>query len=140
MSKYIGIDYGQKKIGLSVTDDNKVFAFPLETVKNIDFFDFIFDFTKENNVEKFIVGKPIRMSGENSEIESEIIKFIKKLEKKFPNIPIVRFDERFTSKIATKSILLAGAKKKFRSNKEIVDKISATIILRDFLEYITKNS
>ncbi len=140
MSKYIGIDYGQKKIGLSVTDDKKVFAFPLETVKNIDFFDFIFDFTKENNVEKFIVGKPIRMSGENSEIESEIIKFIKKLEKKFPNIPIVRFDERFTSKIATKSILLAGAKKKFRSNKEIVDKISATIILRDFLEYITKNS
>ena len=140
MSKYIGIDYGQKKIGLSVTDDNKVFAFPLETVKNIDFFDFIFDFTKENNVDKFIVGKPIRMSGENSEIESEIIKFIKKLEKKFPNIPIVRFDERFTSKIATKSILLAGAKKKFRSNKEIVDKISATIILRDFLEYITKNS
>lgn len=140
MSKYIGIDYGQKKIGLSVTDDNKVFAFPLETVKNIDFFDFIFDFTKENNVEKFVVGKPIRMSGENSEIESEIIKFIKKLEKKFPNIPIVRFDERFTSKIATKSILLAGAKKKFRSNKEIVDKISATIILRDFLEYITKNS
>lgn len=140
MSKYIGIDYGQKKIGLSVSDDNKVFAFPLETVKNIDFFDFIFDFTKENNVEKFVVGKPIRMSGENSEIESEIIKFIKKLEKKFPNIPIVRFDERFTSKIATKSILLAGAKKKFRSNKEIVDKISATIILRDFLEYITKNS
>ena len=140
MSKYIGIDYGQKKIGLSVTDDNKVFAFPLETVKNIDFFDFIFDFTKENNVDKFIVGKPIRMSGENSEIESEIIKFIKKLEKKFPNIPIVRFDERFTSKIATKSILSAGAKKKFRSNKEIVDKISATIILRDFLEYITKNS
>tara|TARA_B100001939_G_scaffold346892_1_gene366912 strand:- start:113 stop:535 length:423 start_codon:yes stop_codon:yes gene_type:complete len=140
MSKYIGIDYGQKKIGLSVTDDNKVFAFPLETVKNIDFFDFIFDFTKKNNVEKFVVGKPIRMSGENSEIESEIIKFIKKLEKKFPNIPIVRFDERFTSKIATKSILLAGAKKKFRSNKEIVDKISATIILRDFLEYITKNS
>ena len=140
MSKYIGIDYGQKKIGLSVTDDNKVFAFPLETVKNIDFFDFIFDFTKENNVDKFIVGKPIRMSGENSEIESEIKKFIKKLEKKFPNIPIVRFDERFTSKIATKSILSAGAKKKFRSNKEIVDKISATIILRDFLEYITKNS
>lgn len=140
MSKYIGIDYGQKKIGLSVTDDNKVFAFPLETVKNIDFFDFIFDFTKENNVDKFIVGKPIRMSGENSEIESEIIKFIKKLEKKFPNIPIVRFDERFTSKIATKSILSSGAKKKLRLKKEIVDKISATIILRDFLEYITKNS
>ena len=140
MSKYIGIDYGQKKIGLSVTDDNKVFAFPLETVKNIDFFDFIFDFTKENNVEKFVVGKPIRMSGENSEIESEIIKFIKKLEKKFPNIPIVRFDERFTSKIATKSILSSGAKKKLRLKKEIVDKISATIILRDFLEYITKNS
>ena len=140
MSKYIGIDYGQKKIGLSVTDDNKVFAFPLETVKNIDFFDFIFDFTKENSVEKFIVGKPIRMSGENSEIESEIIKFIKKLEKKFPNIPIVRFDERFTSKIATKSILSSGAKKKLRLKKEIVDKISATIILRDFLEYITKNS
>ena len=140
MSKYIGIDYGQKKIGLSVTDDNKVFAFPLETVKNIDFFDFIFEFTKENNVEKFIVGKPIRMSGENSEIEIEIIKFIKKLEKKFPNIPIVRFDERFTSKIATKSILSSGAKKKLRLKKEIVDKISATIILRDFLEYITKNS
>ena len=140
MSKYIGIDYGQKKIGLSVTDDDKVFAFPLETVKNIDFFDFIFDFIKENNVEKFVVGKPIRMSGENSEVESEITKFIKKLERKFPEIPVVRFDERFTSKIATKSILLAGAKKKTRLNKEIVDKISATIILRDFLEYITKNS
>ena len=140
MSKYIGIDYGQKKIGLSVSDDDKVFAFPLETVKKIDFFDFIIDFTKKNNVEKFIVGKPIRMSGENSQIESEIIKFIKKLERKFPEIPIIRFDERFTSKIATKSILSAGVKKKIRLNKEIVDKISATIILRDFLEYITKNS
>ena len=140
MSKYIGIDYGQKKIGLSVTDDDKVFAFPLETVKNIDFFDFIFDFIKENNVEKFVVGKPIRMSGENSDFEVEITKFIKKLERKFPEIPVLRFDERFTSKIATKSILLAGAKKKTRLNKEIVDKISATIILRDFLEYITKNS
>ena len=140
MSKYIGIDYGQKKIGLSVTDDDKVFAFPLKTVKKIDFFDFIIDFTKKNNVEKFIVGKPIRMSGENSQIESEIIKFIKNLERKFPEIPIIRFDERFTSKIATKSILSAGVKKKIRLNKEIVDKISATIILRDFLEYITKNS
>ncbi len=140
MSKYIGIDYGQKRIGLSVTDDDKVFAFPLKTVKKIDFFDFIIDFTKKNNVEKFIVGKPIRMSGENSQIESEIIKFIKNLERKFPKIPIIRFDERFTSKIATKSILSAGVKKKIRLNKEIVDKISATIILRDFLEYITKNS
>ena len=140
MSKYIGIDYGQKKIGLSVTDDDKVFAFPLKTVKRIDFFDFIIDFSKKNNVEKFIVGKPIRMSGENSQIESEIIKFIKNLERKFPKIPIIRFDERFTSKIATKSILSAGVKKKIRLNKEIVDKISATIILRDFLEYITKNS
>ena len=140
MSKYIGIDYGQKKIGLSVTDDDKVFAFPLETVKNIDFFFFFFDFIKENNVEKFVVGKPIRMSGENSDFEVEITKFIKKLERKFPEIPVLRFDERFTSKIATKSILLAGAKKKTRLNKEIVDKISATIILRDFLEYITKNS
>ena len=140
MSKYVGIDYGQKKIGLSVTDDDKVFAFPLKTVKKIDFFDFIIDFTKKNNVEKFIVGKPIRMSGENSQIEIEIIKFIKKLERKFPEIPIIRFDERFTSKIATKSILSAGVKKKIRLNKEIVDKISATIILRDFLEYITKNS
>jgi putative Holliday junction resolvase len=140
MSKFIGIDYGQKKIGLSITDDDKIFAFPLETVKRIDFFDFITKFFKENDVEKFIVGKPTRMSGESSEIEGEIIEFIKKLERKFPNIPIVRFDERFTSKIATKSILSAGAKKKMRLNKEIVDKISATIILRDFLEYITKNS
>ena len=112
MSKYVGIDYGQKKIGLSVTDDDKVFAFPLETVKKIDFFDFIIDFTKKNNVEKFIVGKPIRMSGENSQIESEIIKFIKKLERKFPEIPIIRFDERFTSKIATKSFYQLGLKRK----------------------------
>lgn len=140
MSKFIGIDYGQKKIGLSVTDDDKVFAFPLETVKRIDFFNFINNFFKDNDVEKFVIGKPTKMSGENSEIESEIIEFIKKLERKFPNTPIVRFDERFTSKIATKSILSAGAKKKMRLNKEIVDKISATIILRDFLEYITKNS
>ena len=140
MSKYMGIDYGQKKIGLSITDDDKIFAFPLETVKRIDFFDFITKFLKENDVEKFIVGKPTRMSGESSEIETEIIEFIKKLERKFPKIPIVRYDERFTSKIATKSILSSGAKKKMRLNKEIVDKISATIILRDFLEYITKNS
>ena len=137
MSKYIGIDYGQKKIGLSVTDDNKVFAFPLETVKNIDFFDFIFDFTKENNVEKFIVGKPIRMSGENSEIEIEIIKFIKKLEKKFPNIPIVRFDERFTSKISKQIIIKSGVGKKNRRDKLIIDKISASLILESYL--IQKN-
>ena len=140
MSKFIGIDYGQKKIGLSVTDDDKVFAFPLETVKRNDFFDFITNFFKENDVEKFVIGKPTRMSGESSEIETEILEFIKKLERKFPKIAIVRYDERFTSKIATKSILSYGAKKKMRLNKEIVDKISATIILRDFLEYITKNS
>ena len=117
----------------------KISYYFLIVIKYI-FFDFIIDFTKKNNVEKFIVGKPIRMSGENSQIESEIIKFIKNLERKFPEIPIIRFDERFTSKIATKSILSAGVKKKIRLNKEIVDKISATIILRDFLEYITKNS
>ena len=140
LSKYLGIDFGIKKSGVSISDSNKLISFPLETIETKNLLDYIKQISVDENIEIVVIGKPLKLNNEIHDLEKEIVYFIKSLKDYLPNIQVDRIDERFTSKIATKSILLAGAKKKFRSNKEIVDKISATIILRDFLEYISKNS
>ena len=139
-TKFLGIDYGLKRTGLSITDNDKIFAFPLETVDTSELITHLKTLIDKENISRIIIGQPRRFSGEYSEIETSIIKFIKSLSGFFDINEIFRFDERFTSKIAKKSLISIGVKKKLRSDKYLVDKISASIILQDYLQSLNINS
>ena len=138
MSIILAIDYGKVKSGIAVSDDSQVFAFGLTTIKTSRVINYIDKYNSDNNISEFVIGQPKRMNDKFSDIEELIKKFINKLTLKFPNIPIKRFDERFTSKIALQTMIDAGLNKKNRSDKYIIDKISATIILQGYLKSIEK--
>ena len=139
-TKFLGIDYGLKRTGLSITDADKIFAFPLETVDTSKLIIYLKTFIEKENISRIIIGQPRRFSGEYSEVENSIIKFIASLSGFFDKNEIFRFDERFTSKIAKKSLISSGVKKKLRSDKYLVDKISASIILQEYLQSLNINS
>ncbi|WP_027064401.1 Holliday junction resolvase RuvX [Maribacter sp. Hel_I_7] len=134
MGKILAIDYGEKRIGLAVTDDMKMIAFGLTTVATSEIFTYLSDYIPRENVETIVVGEPKQMNNTASESEVYIIPFLEKLKEKFPSTPIKRHDERFTSKMAFQTMLNSGLKKKQRKNKALIDEISATIILQDFLK------
>ena len=139
-TKFLGIDYGLKRTGLSITDNDKIFAFPLETVDTSKLIIYLKTLIEKENISRIIIGQPRRFSGEYSEVENSIIKFIASLSVFFDKNEIFRFDERFTTKIAKKSLISSGVKKKLRSDKYLVDKMSASIILQDYLQYLNINS
>jgi len=134
LGKILAIDYGEKRIGLAVTDDMKMIAFGLTTVATSEIFTYLTDYIPRENVETIVVGEPKQMNNTASESEVYIIPFLEKLKEKFPSTPIKRHDERFTSKMAFQTMLDSGLKKKQRKNKALIDEISATIILQDFLK------
>jgi len=134
MSKILAIDYGTKKTGIAITDDTKTFSFGLDTVLTKDLFSFLTKIFKEENIDLLVIGEPKQMNGDVSESEKYIQQFLIKFEKIFPKINFKRVDERFTSKLAFDSMITGGLKKKQRQNKELVDKISATIILQTYLD------
>ncbi|MFA6924597.1 MAG: Holliday junction resolvase RuvX [Bacteroidales bacterium] len=138
MSRVLAIDYGTKRVGIAVSDPLQIIATSLATVHAKDVLTFLKDYTKKENVECFVVGEPKRFSNEPSEAENYIKVFLKILAREFPEIPVKRVDERFTSKIAAKTILDSGVNKKSRQNKLLTDKISATLILQTYLELKTK--
>ena len=133
MGKALGIDYGLKKTGLSISDNEHKIAFSLTTVLTNDLNKYLFVLTKKEKIDFFVVGYPLNLDGKTTNATSHVNGFIKRLKINFPNIPIKKFDERFTSKIAKQTIVDSGIKKKKRRNKELIDKISATIILQDYL-------
>ena len=133
MGKALGIDYGLKKTGLSISDNEHKIAFSLTTVSTHDLNKYLFVLTKKEKIDYFVVGYPINLDGKITNATSHVNGFIKRLKINFPNIPIKKFDERFTSKIAKQTIVDSGINKKKRRNKELVDMISATIILQDYL-------
>ena len=133
MARLLSIDYGTKRTGIAVTDELQIIASGLTTVATPDLIAFLKTYTSQEKVELFIVGEPKQMNYEASESEAAIIKFLKKLESAFPEIPIKRVDERFTSKMAFQSMIDSGLNKKQRKNKALVDEISATIILQSYL-------
>ena len=137
MGRILAIDYGKKRIGLAVSDPLKMIANALETISPQDFFNFVSSYFSKEKVESIVIGQPKRLHGEDSSIEKDILGFIKKLEKKYPQLKIVRMDERFTSKIAFQTMIDSGIGKKARQNKATIDKISATIILQDYLNTLT---
>ena len=134
MGVFISIDYGSKKTGLATTDVKKIIASALETVETKEIISYLYKFNEQNPIDKFIIGEPKQKDGSASTIESEISSFINLLSISFPSILIERYDERYTSKIALNFIKESGINKKKRRNKDLIDKISATIILQSYLE------
>ena len=137
LSKYLGIDFGNKKSGVSISDSNKLISFPLETIETKNLLDYIKQISIDENIEIVVIGKPLRLNNEIHDLEEEIVKFIKSLKNYLPNIQVERIDERFTSKISKQIIINSGVGKKIRRDKLIIDKISASLILESYL--ILKN-
>jgi putative Holliday junction resolvase len=133
MSRILAIDFGKKRTGIAVTDELQIIASGLTTVETKNLIPFLKKYTKKESVELFIIGKPKQMNNTDSESEKHILTFLKSLETSIPTIPIKRVDERFTSKMAFQTMIDSGLNKKQRRNKELVDEISATIILQSYL-------
>ena len=134
MARILALDYGSVRTGVAVTDEMQMIASGLTTIPTTKLKDFLEQYLNKENVECIVIGEPKQMDGTPSESEQQIGPFIQQLKSLFPGILIERQDERFTSKIATKSMLESGLKKKQRQNKALVDEISATLILQAYLE------
>lgn len=135
MGKLLALDYGSKRTGVAETDDLQLIASGLKTVETSNLMEFLKEFQQEHQVDAIIIGQPRQRDGSPSDIEIEILKFIEKLEQEIPDCTVVRMDERFTSKMAFQSMIDGGLSKKQRRNKGLVDEISATILLQDYLQY-----
>lgn len=134
MARIMAIDYGRKRVGVAVTDPMQIIAGGLAAVPAHQIIDFIQQYVAKEAVETIVVGLPKQMNNQPSESMRYIQPFVATLKKKIPQIPVVFYDERFTSVLAHKAMLEGGLKKKDRQNKALVDEISATIILQDYLE------
>lgn len=134
MGRLLGIDYGEKRVGFAETDDLQIISAPLDTIDNKQSVDFIKRYLKENNVEKIIMGLPTYLNGDHSTTTEKVLAYAKKLEKEFPHIPIVLVDERYTSSMAFQTMIDSGISKKKRQNKGLIDKISASIILKSYMD------
>ena len=134
MGRLLSIDYGRKRCGIAVTDTLQIVANGLTTVATHTLDDFIKQYVANEQVDKIIVGKPTTMQGEESESMRYITPGINRLKKELPGMPIEFWDERFTSVLAHRSMIDSGMKKMARRDKAVVDEISATIILNDYLQ------
>lgn len=134
MARILAFDFGEKRTGIAVTDELQIIASGLTTVETKGLFIFLKDYLSSEKVELFVVGEPKQMDNTASESEAFIKKFINKLNYNYPKIPIVRIDERFTSKMAFQTMIDSGMSKGKRKNKALIDQISATIILQSYLE------
>ena len=130
----MGIDYGRKRTGVAVTDPLKIIAGNLATVPSHTLLQFIKDYIAREDVECIVVGQPTQLNGEPSESMRYIMPFVNRLRKELPEMPVVMYDERFTSAIAHQAMIDGGMKKSDRRDKSKVDAIAATIILNDYLQ------
>lgn len=131
----MAIDYGRKRVGLAVTDPLRLIATGLDTVPSAEVLGYLKNYLLREKVDLFVVGYPRQMNNQFSDAVKDIDPFIVKLKREFPDVPVEIADERFTSKIAQRAMLEGGLKKSDRRDKEIVDKISAVIILQTFMEF-----
>ncbi len=134
MKRILAIDYGRKRVGLAVTDPLQIIANRLTTVPTHTLWDYLENYFATEPIECLVVGYPRQMNNEASESVRYINPFLKRFQKKYPEIPVELVDERFTSKMAFQAMIDGGLKKKARQNKETVDAISATLILQTYLE------
>ena len=134
MACIMAIDYGTKRCGVAVTDPLQTCAFGLDTVPPDKLISFIKSYTTVEKVSTLVVGEPKQRDNTPSEVETKIAAFLIKLKHEFPLLDIVRHDERFTSKMAQQALIQSGAPKKVRQKKEVIDKLSATLILQGYLD------
>ncbi len=135
MGKALGIDFGTKRTGIAITDAMQIIATGLTTVATHTLDDFISNLLQKETIECFVVGDPKNLDGTATDSTAYVNAFVKRTKQRYPEIPIHQIDERFTSKIAKKSILESGVRKKVRQNKALVDQVSAVIILQNYLDY-----
>lgn len=136
MGKILAIDFGLKRTGIAITDENKIIASGLTTVDSKEMMNFLIELTKKEVIETIVLGEPKRLNNEDSHITANVHLLKEALEKQFPKITIQLIDERFTSKMAFQTMIDGGLSKKKRKNKELIDEISATIILQSYLTTI----
>ena len=136
MGRIMGIDYGRKRTGVAVTDPLKIIAGNLATVPTHTLMQFIKDYLSREQVERIVIGQPTQLNGEPSESMKYITPFVNRLRKELPDMPVVMYDERFTSTIAHQAMIDGGMKKSDRRDKNRVDAIAATIILNDYLHSV----
>lgn len=134
MGRILSVDYGKKRTGIAVTDPLKIIANGLVTVPTSELFEFLNDYVHKESVERIVIGCPLQLNGEPSENLARVEQFYNRWRKALPDIPIEYYDERFTSTIAHQAIIAGGIKRKTRrEDKGLVDEISATIILQDYM-------
>lgn len=133
MPKIVAIDFGLKRTGLAITDDQNIIASPLTTVESSTLMSYLTELTLRDSIATFILGFPTRLDGSDTHITQNVRLLKEALEKQFPEISVLLQDERFSSSRAMESIHLAG-KKKHMKEKELVDKLAATLILQDYLD------
>lgn len=133
MPRILSIDYGQKRTGIAVTDEMKIIASGLTTIPTHNLIDFLKDYFAKEKVEAVLIGEPKQMNGQPSESASVINGFVTHFSNIFPDMKVIRVDERFTSKMAFQTMIDSGLSKKQRQNKGLIDEISATIMLQDYL-------
>ncbi|MDC8000052.1 Holliday junction resolvase RuvX [Aequorivita todarodis] len=133
MGRILALDYGSKRTGIAITDELQLIASGLTTVATAELMDFLKKYIASEKVELILVGEPKQKDGTHSNIEAEIQQFLKKFSEVFPDLEVKRVDERYTSKMAFQTMIDSGLKRKQRQNKALVDEISATIILQEYL-------
>lgn len=135
MARILAIDYGKKRTGLAVTDPLQIIAGGLATVSTSELFDYLKKYIQSEPVERIVIGEPLQPNGKPSENLQRVKAFVNKWRKAVPEIPIEFYDERFTSVLAHQAMIDGGLKKKARADKALVDEISATIILQDYMRF-----
>ena len=133
MARILSIDYGKKRTGLAVTDPLQLIAGGLATVSTHELFDYLAGYVQREQVERIVIGEPRHPNGQPSENMARVEQFVNRWRKAMPQIPIEYYDERFTSVLAHQAMLEGGLRKKARQDKALVDEISATIILQDYM-------
>lgn len=134
LARILAIDYGTKRTGIAVSDPLQIIATGLDTLATEKVLDFLQNYLKEEEVETIVIGEPMHWDDSPAQIAPQVNAFVRKLQTLFPAVTIVMQDERFTSQDAKKIILQSGAKKKKRQDKSLVDKVSAILILQEYLE------
>lgn len=135
MGRVLAIDYGTKRTGIAVTDELQLIASGLTTVDTNELMEFLRSYIASEKVEAVVIGEPKQKDGSHSEVEKEIQGFLQKFSEAFPEVPVNRYDERFTSKMAFQTMIDSGLGKKQRQNKALIDEISATILLQSYLQF-----
>lgn len=136
MSRILAIDYGTKRTGIAISDPLRIIAGAGETVRTHQLMEYLEKYFTDNSVTTLVVGMPTQMDGTPSEVYPHIKGFVRNIQRKFPDLEIVWYDERFTSLLAQRAMIAGGVKKKQRQDKALVDRISAAIILQDYLDSI----